>query len=226
MRFVGLLRLSSLPRRWFMSSLDASLLSHCHAIVSRIAPELRGVHVVPDTVFDGVTMRRNCHGYALEAERLTYDIAERIPEYKAGSPVVVLCEDAIRKESGDDYFRDGVLSVLLHEAAHLLPRPVASGRITPPDLAFLDCAPVRERLDEKRAEAIALPEPSPDADDAVHGWRFLRRCCHLWSRARLAGWDIPSAGLIGDAFWFCSQESHWITPSVAEIDWGGLDKRR
>ena len=195
--------------------IDATLLSHCHAIVHRIAPELRGVHIVADDVFDGLTRNRNCHGYAMEGCFVTFDLAERVPNYTAGSPVIVLCPDAIRNDSGDDCFRDGVLGTLLHECAHLLPRP--SSRISPPDFSYLDCAPVRARLDERRAEAIALPEPGPDADDAVHGWRFLRRCCHLWSRSRLAGWDIPSAGLLGDAFWFCSQEAHWINSLFREV---------
>jgi|GEM_PF-3270595 len=198
-------------------SLDASLLSHCHAIVHRIAPELRGVHIVPDSVFEGLAMPPDCRGFAIESEHLTFDISERLPEHTSTSPVIVLCPNAIREDSSDDAFRDGVMSVLLHEAAHLLPRPVAAGRISPPDFSYLDCAAVRARLDERRAKAIALPEPSPDAEDAVHGWRFLRRVCHLWSRARLAGWDVPTAGLLGNSFWYCSQEAHWVMSLFSEL---------
>lgn len=196
---------------------DATLLSHCRNVACTIAPELRSVHVVPDSIFDGLTVQRNCKGYAVEAEQITFDLAERIPDHTPGEPVIVLCADAIREESGDEGFRDAVLGVLLHEAAHLLPRPVAAGRITPVDFSHLDCPAVRTRLDERRAEAIAIPEPSPDAADAVHGWRFLRRVCHLWSRARTAGWDVPSTGLLGDAFWFCSQEPHWIVSLFPEL---------
>jgi hypothetical protein len=197
--------------------IDDALLSHCRNIVHTIAPELRNVQIVSNSVFDELTMRRDCQGYAIEAEHVTFDLSERIPDYTPGAPIIVLCPSTIREGSGDDAFRDSVLGVLLHECAHMLPRPVAANRITSPDLQFLDCAAVRARLDEKRSEAIAIPELGPDADDAVHGWRFLRRCCHLWARARQAGWDVPSTGMLGDAYWYCSQEAHWITALFPEL---------
>jgi len=142
-------------------------------------------------------------------------LRERIGQgWQGPGPVVCLLPQDIEAEWGPEHFRDGVLNTLLHELGHVLP----PAKIPQDDFADLfDVPALREWQRQKWAEADARPAPVPGTADDPHDWQFIRRVCHLWARAKRAGWDIPSIGLFGGSLWFVCQPAHWITALFREL---------
>ncbi|MBN2577643.1 MAG: hypothetical protein JXB10_01450 [Pirellulales bacterium] len=198
--------------------LDAALLSHTKNLVFTVAPELRRdpLYIVDAATFDGLPSgHRDCLGWASGGIVTDYDFRERIgADWIKPGRIICLMQDAIVEEWGREGFRDGALNTVLHEAAHLLPVV---------DLPKDDCADlfdtpkIREWQRSKRVEAESLPEPGPGSPGNNHGSQFVRIATHLWARATLAGWNIPSSGLYGGACWFVSQPPHFVVALLSEI---------
>jgi len=201
--------------------LSSDLLAECKELAFTIAPELceRPLYLIDSRRFDGLPVPRGgcLLGFAIPGgTRCDYNIRSALADVWQGpGNVVALCFDAIREAAvSEDAFRGCVLNVCVHELGHLLPM----GEIAIRDDADLyDCELVRERQFKQRAEALVSPETPVDAPDNPHNVAFIRRCVHLWSRASLAGWSIPSFDLFGGDLWFCSQTPHYLAAVHREL---------
>ena len=201
--------------------IETSLLDECRTLAFRIAPELAQspLYVVDASIFNGLplTNGRCLLGWALQgSSHCIYSMREAIgDQWQGNGNVIALCNDAIRKDAiNEDAFRERVLNVMLHEIAHLLPSqyvPLADRS------EIFDCELVRQHQHRLMAEAQALPEPPIESKDNCHNSAFVRRCVHLWSRSRLAGWSIPSPNLFGGDLWFLSQPAHYLESLFSEL---------
>jgi hypothetical protein len=197
--------------------IDDKLLSHCLNIAHTVAPELRSrpLYIVDGTGLTDLPVGHgDVLGWAWRGNVTNYRLRDYIgSDWEGPGPVISLLPDPIRTEWGK-HFRDGVLSTLLHELAHLLPPAPA---ISDSDFAEFDVHTVREWQQMKWTEANALPEPPPGTADDPHGPEFVRIVTHLWARSTLAGWSIPGVNLYGGGCWFLSQPAHFVTALLREI---------
>ena len=194
--------------------LDAALLDECRRLAFDVAPELSGspLHVVSSDVFDGTTIRRDCLGWSLPTA-LDFALTDRIPGWSKPGPVVCLFAAEIQEAYGPEHFRSGTLATMLHETAHLLPRPADAWQSRP---AEFDCSEIRAILARKTQEGLEAAEPSDLDPDAHHGERFVRTLTHVWGRSKIAGWDIPHGGLYSGSL-FLPQAPHFLAALLPEV---------
>jgi hypothetical protein len=104
-----------------------------------------------------------------------------------GRGVAWIVNDITIRESGTDDFETEVLSVAIHELAHVLERPsLHSEHKNPENLSFV-------RLATLTAKVGADFEPSVEEESLHHGDRFQRVALHLCARADAAGVHVAES---------------------------------
>lgn len=193
-----------------------STLTECRELAIEIAPELsqRPLYIVDARRFDGLPTLSGCLGWAQPGHFPDFEQRERIPGWDGPGPIIALDGDAIQDEYGPRY-REGALQVMTHELAHVLPvsavnmATVADGIHDTPQMRFA----IRQHIEDK----LSTPSPEPGSVGDHHGMAFVRRCCHLWARAKFAGVSVPINGIFGPD---CAVRAtaHAVTELVTEFD--------
>ena len=162
--------------------LCSDLLVECHDLVALCAPEL-----VADVPLYVMALPEECpRPVATRAFASTQNLAplrafiESRGLWRGPGRMIAFCQDDIGAEDA--------LGIALHEAAHLLPAgPVDD----PPHAAELIDAQVAAFSRFLLTDVDFEPTPCE-----YHGADFLRICCHLQHRAKLAGFELPFPALV------------------------------
>lgn len=158
-------------------------------IIVSLAPELAGVDVADAADFP--TIPTSCyHGFATDTHNPLGD-----------APLLLLNWEAIEQDSLPGRLSACLLSVAIHEAAHVLPRR--------PPLEWPTAGVIRELLPEFKTHLLAKSLLSPQ-DFSIpcpgHDSTFLRRGLHLHGRAIQAGFDVPLQQFVGPV------GNGWLSP--------------
>ena len=199
--------------------IDTALIADCKQFAEDIAPKeftLRPLYVVDSHRFGTRFLPSDCLGTAIPAAAVLSDFRQRLgSEWCGHGHLIVLFGDTIEAAYRPEYFRAGLLQTFVHELAHIAHLPVGQ-RVADPSPITVD-ADTRRVERAYLARCIETTEPAQTSDDCPHGWRFLRRVCHLWYRAVIAGWSIEPHGVLGSAFGFGPQLPHWVCALIPEL---------
>lgn len=179
---------------------DRKLLDECREMLLDIAPELRErpLYLKPAAFFDSLPMNTDCYGWANSRSSTDYTMRDLFgEEWQGPGAIIALDLPMIRDHQGhmgDEFVTQYIRSVAIHEAAHVVPPPIAMR--DSPDTPGLRAAQMR--MHEIRRDA---PDVEPGERFDAHDWRFTRRACHLYYRAVLKGYDCTSWHLVGGEEW-------------------------
>jgi hypothetical protein len=205
--------------------IDDATIDRLHSLVTEIAPELDPLYILraEEIVGELRTMNADCLGWAVGGSSSCVFMDTLGARWRGPGNVIVLDADVIAKEARPGQFARCVQNVVIHEAAHLVPKL--------PDVVPLDYKPSAEfqRLVFSRLkDSMGEREPEPGGERDWHGWQFCRRAIHLWVRAAQRGYDIPIFRLFGarlgmsDAVYYLplvlSEALRLIDATFAEIE--------
>ncbi len=135
----------------------------------------------------------SCFGWAHRGIFFDLAIRDRMGElYQGPKPLFALDIQAIEEAAEPGHFERCVLNVALHEESHL----DEFGVLESPDIPRL-----REVQTTTFARSWAASKSEKDPERSGHGLTFIRKCCHLFSRAIAGGFDVTPHFLFGMQGW-------------------------
>jgi hypothetical protein len=174
-----------------MPNSEPKIFDECRRLAACVAPELSAAPLyVLNAADTGRPEPASCCGTA--TRHCDSDIRDTLFDngtWRGPGPAVVLNLTRILADSSHDDFRGDVLQVFLHELGHILPTDPVAVDVEPTELM--------RRIDRELHAEFCEAACSAGADlaDKHHDGDFVRRCCHLWWRAIVAGAAIPLPGL-------------------------------
>lgn len=188
--------------------ISPDLLTRCHDMALALARELRQrpLYVIDVSDLGDLAPRSSsCLGWADISPVENAAIAARLGDrWQGAGPTIALDGAAIREQVRPEQFDRFVLGVALHETAHILPSPTT----------FVSRAPsfVAATMDAYRFhKSLTAPDLDPTVD-ANHDSRFVRRAMHLYVRALLQGFDVPSDFLMAQH----TRPDHYLSIALKE----------
>ncbi|QDT06896.1 hypothetical protein K227x_53190 [Rubripirellula lacrimiformis] len=196
-----------------------SLLDDCRRLAFTVAPELEAnpLYVVDAETLAGTPNPADCLGFARRGNWMDYETIDRIGDAWTGpGPLIALDGEVIRESHGEN-FTAAVTGTMVHELAHILPAIEARELSHRQPGDKMDCDAVRQNQAVSLSRSIAKPAAEPGSCIDPHNDQFIRRTCHVYSRAVAHGWDVSIDGLFGGSLWFACQPAHWITSLLPEL---------